>query len=97
MNTKLACKWLRTMDAAGFLGVHPDTLLRRRDSSGGYYIAGKHYLHGPTPNSPIRWNVEACLAADHQQGIKARKSHLQQQGKVLNRMAIQDVHESSIS
>lgn len=68
-------RWLRTCEAASLLSVHPETLLRRRDVKGGYYISGEHYLHGPTANSPIRWNAEACLLADHRQGLRAQSDH----------------------
>ena len=36
-------------------------LHRLKDSQGGPLIEGKHWFSGPTPNSPIRWDVEAIL------------------------------------
>lgn len=36
-------------------------LHRLKDSQGGPLIEGEHWFSGPTPNSPIRWDVEAIL------------------------------------
>ena len=36
-------------------------LHRLKDSQGGPLIEGEHWFSGPTPNSPIRWAVEAIL------------------------------------
>ena len=36
-------------------------LHRLKDSQGGPLIEGEHWFSGPTPNSPIRWDVPAVL------------------------------------
>ena len=39
-------KWLRTPDAVEALGVSADFLKRHRDSHGGFFEEGKHYVLG---------------------------------------------------
>ena len=36
-------------------------LQRLKDSQGGPLIEGEHWFSGPTPNSPIRWDVPEIL------------------------------------
>ena len=36
-------------------------LQRLKDSQGAPLIEGKHWFSGPTPNSPIRWDVPEIL------------------------------------
>ena len=51
--------WLRTSQAALFLGMSPETLLRKRRE--GDFSPGLHWISiGKGSTSPILWNIEAC-------------------------------------
>lgn len=67
--------WLPTTAAAAALGISPITLKRKRDVSGGFLEAGRHYSLGPEYNSPIKWRVEACREALHYRGMLTRAGH----------------------
>ena len=49
-------------------------LHRLKDSQGGPLIEGKHWFSGPTPNSPIRWDVEAILKVLGHKGEARRRA-----------------------
>jgi hypothetical protein len=65
-------QWLPTQAAAYLLGCTGEHLRRKRDTHGGYFLAGVHYCLGGGRTAPISWNVERCREAMHQQGLKAR-------------------------
>ena len=65
--------WLPTAAAAKALGVSPDNLKRRRETSGGFLENRTHYVVGPAKNSPITWRVESCREAFNARGMQARK------------------------
>ena len=71
MKTEL---WLATNPASESLAISTDTLKRRREICGGFLELGKHYVPGPTLNSPITWCVEGCRQAFLERGIEARKA-----------------------
>mgnify|MGYP001167020533 FL=1 len=71
MKTEL---WLSTKSASEALAVSIDTLKRRREICGGFLEIGKHYVPGPTLNSPITWCVEGCRQAFLERGIQACKA-----------------------
>ena len=71
MKTEL---WLSTKSASEALAVSIDILKRRREICGGFLEIGKHYVPGPTLNSPITWCVEGCRQAFLERGIEARKA-----------------------
>ena len=67
-------RWLDTTAAAAELGVHPHTLKRKRDISGGFLESSTHYrFKTPSSNSAILWNVDAIQALFHERAIKARQ------------------------
>ena len=70
-------KWLRTPDAVEALGVSADFLKRHRDSHGGFFEEGKHYVLGASLNASIRWNVDECRDQIHHHGRLAREAHRQ--------------------
>ena len=49
---------LRTPDAAEFLQVSESYLKRKRDTHGGFLVAGEHYFLGESSNASIRWRVD---------------------------------------
>ena len=51
----------KTSAAAPMLCLSQGHLQRLKDSQGGPLIDGEHWFSGPTPNSPIRWDVAAIL------------------------------------
>ena len=51
----------KTSAAAPMLCLSQGHLHRLKDSQGGPLIEGKHWFSGPTPNSPIRWDVPEIL------------------------------------
>ena len=65
--------WLNTTTAARELGIHPDTLKRKRDISGGFLETGKHYrFKTDSTNSPVLWDVETIRQLLHDRGMRAR-------------------------
>ena len=51
----------KSSTAAPMLCLSIGHLQRLKDSQGGPLIEGEHWFSGPTPNSPIRWDVQAIL------------------------------------
>ena len=51
----------KTSAAAPMLCLSQGHLQRLKDSQGGPLIEGKNLFSGPTPNSPIRWDVPEIL------------------------------------
>ena len=51
----------KTSAAAPMLCLSQGHLQRLKDSQGGPLIEGEHWFSGPTPNSPIRWDVPEIL------------------------------------
>ena len=51
----------KTSAAAPMLCLSQGHLQRLKDSQGGPLIEGKHWFSGPSPNSPIRWDVPEIL------------------------------------
>ena len=49
-------------------------LHRLKDSQGGPLIEGEHWFAGPTPNSPIRWDVAAILKVLSHKGEARRRA-----------------------
>ena len=49
-------------------------LHRLKDSQGGPLIEGEHWFSGPTPNSPIHWDVAAILKVLSQRGQLRRQA-----------------------
>ena len=49
-------------------------LHRLKDSQGGPLVEGEHWFSGPTPNSPIRWDVEAILKVLSHRGEARRRA-----------------------
>ena len=45
-----------------------------KDSQGGPLVEGEHWFSGPTPNSPIRWDVEAILKVLSHRGEARRRA-----------------------
>ena len=66
--------WLETTEAAQALNVHPCTLKRRRDISGGFLESGTHYrFKTDAKNSPMLWDVAAISQLFHERAVKARQ------------------------
>ena len=51
-----ASPWLRTNDAARYLGLSPSTLTRYRANEALGFEPGVHYRRGPYRFSPCMWN-----------------------------------------
>ena len=51
----------KTSAAAPMLCLSQGHLQRLKDSQGGPLIEGEYWFSGPTPNSPIRWDVPEIL------------------------------------
>ena len=49
-------------------------LHRLKDSQDGPLIEGEHWFSGPTPNSPIRWDVAAILKVLSHKGEARRRA-----------------------
>jgi len=70
--------WLATKEACSRLGMHPVTLKRKRDISGGFLESGNHWrMKFPNSNSVILWNVPAIEKLFHQRGLKALQNEQQ--------------------
>jgi len=77
--------WLDTTTAARELGIHPSTLKRKRDISGGFLETGKHYrFKTDSANSPVLWDVETIRQLMHERGMQARNERAAQQ--ILNEL-----------
>jgi hypothetical protein len=63
-----ASRWLPTGAAALALGVSTDSL-KRYATRHEILIEGKHYRRGAFANSPIVWDVAACLEALTHRGM----------------------------
>ena len=59
---------LRTPDAARHLQVSESFLKRKRDTHGGFLVAGEHYFLGESSNASIRWRVDRIEQLLHQRG-----------------------------
>ena len=59
---------LRTPDASEFLQVNESYLKRKRDTYGGFLVAGEHYFLGEPSNASIRWDVDAIQKLVHKRG-----------------------------
>lgn len=70
--------WLPTTLAAQHIGVHPNTLKRRRDSHGGYLVSGRDYRYAnDSVRSRILWNVENIKEEFHKRSLTARRQSQQ--------------------
>jgi hypothetical protein len=58
----------KTSAAAPMLCLSQGHLQRLKDSQGGPLIEGEHWFSGPTPNSPIRWDVDSIQKELHKRG-----------------------------
>jgi hypothetical protein len=67
-DTITASRWLPTGAAALALGVSTDSL-KRYAARYEILIEGKHYRRGAFANSPIVWDVAACLDALTHRGM----------------------------
>ena len=65
--------WLSTPEAAHQLGIHFNTLKKKRDTHGGYLVAGKDYRYATdSVRSKILWNVESIKEQFHKRSVAAR-------------------------
>ena len=64
----------KTSAAAPMLCLSQGHLQRLKDSQGGPLIEGEHWFSGPTPNSPIRWNVQEIQKLLSQRGQLRRQA-----------------------
>ena len=62
----------KTSAAAPMLCLSQGHLQRLKDSQGGPLIEGEHWFSGPTPNSPIRWDIPAILEVLSRRGQARR-------------------------
>ena len=67
----------KTSAAAPMLCLSQGHLQRLKDSQDGPLIEGEHWFSGPTPNSPIRWDVPAI------QELLSRRGQLRRQAEQL--------------
>ena len=67
-------KLLKTSLASPELGLSQGHLKLQMEDKGGPLKQGEHYFLGPTRNSPIQWDVEACRAEFHRRGMLRRQA-----------------------
>jgi len=66
--------WLPTPEAARHLGVHQNTLKRRRDSHGGFLVSGRDYRYATdSVRSRILWNVDSIQEQFHKRSVATRQ------------------------
>ena len=65
--------WLRTPEAAAWLGCSSQYLKKNRDIYGGFLREEDHYIFGASVNSSILWNVKEILKEFHHRGRLIRK------------------------
>ena len=66
--------YVKTAFAAPALQLSQGYLKLQMDDKGGPLKKGVHYILGPSKNSPIKWNVEACRAEFHRKGMLLRQA-----------------------
>ena len=71
--------WLRTPEAAAWLGCSSQYLKKNRDIKDGFLLEEKHYIFGANINSSILWNVSEILKEFHYRGRLIRESQ-----KIIN-------------
>ena len=64
----------KTSSAVPLLCLSQGHLQLLKDSQGRPLIEGEHWFSGPTPNSPIRWDVEAIQKLLSQRGQLRRQA-----------------------
>jgi len=79
--------YLKTSLAAPELGLSQGHLKRQMEGKGGPLKQGEHFVLGPTPNSPIQWDVEACRAAFHRLGMLRRMADKELQSAGISNLA----------
>ena len=67
-------KFMKTALAAVELQSSQGHLKLQMEDKGGPLQKGVHYILGPSKNSPIKWNVEACRAELHRRGMLLRQA-----------------------
>jgi len=67
-------EYLKTALAAPELQLSQGYLKLQMEDKGGPLQNGVHYILGPSKNSPIKWNVEACRAEFHRRGMLRRQA-----------------------
>ena len=67
----------KTSAAAPMLCLSAGHLHRLKDTQDGPLIEGEHWFSGPTPKSPIRWDVPAI------QELLSRRGQLRRQAEQL--------------
>ena len=73
MSRTLPPIWLSTPEAAHHLGIHINTLKKRRDTHGGYLVSGRDYRYATDAvRSKILWNVESIKEQFHKRSVAAR-------------------------
>ena len=65
--------WLSTPEAARQLGIHENTLKKKRDTHGGYLVSGRDYRFATdSSRSKILWNIESIKEQFHKRSVAAR-------------------------
>ena len=67
-------KYSKTALAAPELQLSQGYLKLQMEDKGGPLQNGVHYILGPSKNSPIKWNVEACRAEFHRRAMLRRQA-----------------------
>ena len=80
-------KLLKTSLASPELGLSQGHLKRQTEDKGGPLKQGEHYFLGPTRNSPIQWDVDACRAAFHRLGMLRRMADKELQSAGISNLA----------
>jgi|TARA_E500000178_G_scaffold330816_1_gene363062 hypothetical protein len=72
--------WLRTPEAAAWLGCSSQYLKKNRDLNDGPLEEGIHYVFGASLNSPIRWEVHSIKETFHYRGklLRLGEQHRQE-------------------
>ena len=71
---KIIRQLYKSSTAGPMLCLSVGHLHRLKDSQGGPLIEGEHWFSGPTPNSPIRWDVAAILKVLSHKGEARRRA-----------------------
>lgn len=73
INARPAIEWVPTPEVEQILGIKRDRLKRSfsypANKEQGFLREGIHWKRGPFPNSPITWNVPACIEALEAKGF----------------------------
>ena len=67
-------RYLKTREAAAYLGCSPNTLKNSRDIAGGFLVMGKQWIPPVTKTGSIRWDIGSVAEAFRYRGMQRMRA-----------------------